>query len=232
MSRLTRREMKRDDLVATIASVTTALERHTRGILIAVVAIVVLAGAVTGGFLYTRSRTRGATEALARVHEAAAAATYASDDAEKHREVIARADEVIDAYPSSDAAHWAWHWKAHSQAQLKEYDAALTTLEPLLAPVASPNGAALHQAARLLKARILEARGDLQGAADELGGLIAEAMADFPLEIPLMERARLLEQMGKGQEARELYMRVGKEFPQSPYAADAMAKLGVGNRSS
>ena len=232
MSRITRREMKRDDLLATIASVSSAMGHHTRSILIAVVALVVLAGAVVGGLIYTRSRAQGATEALGAVHAAAAAASYAGDSADRYRDVITRADEVIDAYPSSTASHWAAHWKAHSQAQLKEYDAALTTLEPLLAPVASTDGAALHQAARLMKARILEARGDLQGAADELGGMIAEAVPDFPLEIPLMERARLLEQMGKEQEAREIYMRIGREFPQSPYASQAMAKIGIGARRS
>lgn len=230
MSRITRREMKRDDLVATLHSVSTAVGHHIRSILIAVVAIVVLALAVTGGILYSRSRSQGASEALTRVSEAAAAATY-TGDTERHHDVIARADEVIESYPSSIAASWARHWKANSQVQLKEYDAALTTLEPMLAP-ATPEQAVLHQAARMLKARILEARGDLQGAADELGGLIVEAMPDFPLEVPLMERARLLEQLGKNDEAREIYLRIGREFPQSPYASQAMAKLGVGGRAA
>jgi len=57
-------------------------------------------------------------------------------------------------------------------------------------------------------------------------------MADFPLEVPLMERARLLEQLGKKDEAREIYVRIGREFPQSPYASQAMAKLGVGGRAA
>jgi len=220
--------MKRDDLVATIATVSTAVERHTRSILIAFAAVVVLAAAIAGGFLWSRSRANAANAALARVHDAASAAAYGGDAPSAHRDVVARADEVIESYPSSIAANWARHLKAHSQAKIEEYDAALTTLEPLLAPVASSEGAVLHQAARLLKARVLEAQGNLQGAADELGGLVAEALPGFPLDLPLMERARLLERMGKNDEARDIYLRIGREFPQSPYAAQAMTKLGVG----
>jgi tetratricopeptide (TPR) repeat protein len=46
----------------------------------------------------------------------------------------------------------------------------------------------------------------------------------LPEDVLLFELARTLEQLGNSQEAREVYQRLGDEYPDSPFASQAQAK--------
>lgn len=242
MSRITRREMKRDELVTTITAVTSVVDRHRKSLLIAAGAVVVLAAAVAGGFLYSGSRQRAAQGALADVIRASnapivtgetlatipGAASYRSEE-EKQRDVARLATEVVDAYPSTPAADWALYWKGLALEKISDHDGALVAIEPLLA---SPESSRLYPPAMLLKSKVLESRGDLAGAAQTCADLLASGREDFPVEIVLMERGRILEKQGNTDEAQAAYRRVTSEFPQSPYAQEATKRLGGGEAAS
>ncbi len=235
MARLTRREMKRDELVTTISAVSAIVDRHWKSVLIAVGAVVVLAAAITAGVLYSGNRQRAAQGALAEVLHAVngvvlaggtlatnpGVITYRSEE-EKYREVARLADRVVEDHPSTASADWALYWKSIALEKIADHAGALAAIEPLLK---SPDTGRLYPAAMLQKARVLESRGDLAGAADACEALIASGREDFPLEIVLMQQARLLEKAGRSDDAKAVYRRITTEFPESPFVQEAASRL-------
>jgi len=236
-TRITRKQMKRDELVSTVSILTAIAEEHARTIVIAVAAVVVLGLAITGGFWYSHSRSLAAAAALAAVQDAASAPVagdgsapvpgtpaYMSKD-QKYQEVIRRAEGVMAEYPSSKAARWAAYWKAYSLQEMGRSDDALSTVEPLVDDTSDPF---LSASARLLKARAQEAQGDLAAALDTYAALAASAPPQFPVELCLMSQARILTAQGKSEEATQMYRRVTQEYPDSPFAREASQHLAEG----
>ncbi len=236
-TRITRKQMKHDELVSTVSSLTALAEEHARTIVIAVAAIVVLGLAITGGFWYSHSRAAAASAALATVQEAASApvageassptpgaSTYMSKE-QKYQEVIRRAEGVMAEYPSSKASRWAAYWKAYALHELGKPSDAMTTLEPVVSDTSDPF---LSASARLLQARIQEAQGDLGAALDTYAALAASAPPQFPVELCLMSQARILKAQGKSEEATQMYRRVTQEYPDSPFAREASQHLAEG----
>jgi len=228
MSRLHRKDYKRDELVSTLETLTLSAERHARSLIIAAGAVVVLIAAVAGGIWYSRSRAADAAAGLAAVHKAVEAPviaqgapagmlTFASPSA-RAQEVLTRAEALLTEHPSSRQAHWAAYWKGVAQKDLGRFDEALATLDPLATLGDEPFLSAL---ARMQRAQVSEVKGDLAAAAESYASLAASAPARFPVEIALMNQARLLEAQGKPDEAKAIYRRVTQEYPESPYASDA-----------
>jgi TolA-binding protein len=231
MSRMSRKEIKRDELATTLESLTLAAEHHARSLMIAAVAAVVLIAAVTAGIWYSRSRAADAALQFAQLQhivEAPISATgapgvlsYATPQA-RAEDLLRRADTLVSAHPSSPQGRWAAYWKAVALKDLGRHDEALAALAPLASSADDPF---LSSSAKMQQAQVSEAKGDLSGAAEAYAGLAAAAPARFPVEMALMAQARVLEAQGKAEEARALYRRVTQEYPESPYAEDAGRRL-------
>ncbi len=228
--RITRKEMKHDEFARTIGGLTGSIEHHLRSVVIGVLALVVLSAAAFAGWRYSVSRELQSRKLLAEVQQAASrpvvegAATgeaYATS-AEKYQDVQRLAEIVLDEHPSSSSALWAAYYKALSQNEMGRLDEAIGTIGPLKEQTQQPFVAS---AARLLEARILEARGDLDGAADAYASLAAAALGGFPAEMALTNQARILEAQGKTDEALEIYRRITQDFPESPFAGEAFQRL-------
>lgn len=228
--------MKHDELVSTVAALTAVAERHRRSIVVTAGAILLLAGAVTAGVIYSHSRRNAALDLLAAVQMAAAspvldtqtAATalgsspYTSEK-QKYEDVARLAERVLSQYPSSQAARWAIYWKALAEHKLGSEDAALQTITRLSEQTTE---GFLHTAALLLEAQIQEARGEPGTAAQIYARVADEAPEQFPVEVALMGQARMLEEQGQHEQALDIYRRLTQEYPESPFAGEASAKLG------
>src|SRR5262245_22961602 len=232
MSRLHRKDYKKDELVSTLESLSISAERHLRSLIIAGVAVVALAAAVAGGIWYSRSNAADAAAGLAAVHKAMDAPIVASggpagmltftSTQSRAQEVLQRAESLLAAHPSSRQARWAAYWKAVALKDLGRHDEALATLSPLTTLSDEPFLSALS---RMQSAQVSEAKGDLAAAAESYASLAASAPPRFPAEMALMNQARLLDAQGKTEEARAIYRRVAQEYPESPYASDAAKRI-------
>ena len=67
--------------------------------------------------------------------------------------------------------------------------------------------------------------GDLDGALKALDSLIA-LKSDMYKDFALMEYGRILEKMGKTEDAREKYQELISEYPESVFKEEASAKTG------
>lgn len=231
--KISRREIKRDELATTIGGLTSAAERHARSIVIVAGALVALGLAVWGGVWFSRSRDIQAREKLAAVHRAltspvagseaatARGAAYASDR-QRSEDVVRLADIVLQDHPSSTAASWASYYKAVGQKDLGDYAGARATVEPL---ASSTTDEFLSAAARLLQAQIHEASGEIDQAIDAYAKLAASAPPRFPAELALMGQARLLEQSGRKEDAAAIYRRISEQYPDSPLGREAAGRL-------
>jgi len=231
MARITRQEMKRDELVTTLARLTAAAEKHARSIGIAIVAIIVLAAAVTGGVLYSRSRERAAQEILGEIQAAAVAPVFPGyeDGSGVYPTEQAKFDEVLrlsgvlqESFPSTHAARWSAYWEAFGQMELGRHQEALDALAAFDGPHERDF---IYWSAQFLKARVQEATGDADAAAGTYLTIADAAPETFPAEMALINRARLLDGEGRSDEALEAYKRVARDYPDSPYAVSAASKM-------
>lgn len=227
--KITRKEIKRDELVEGLSGLAESVRLHSRSVAIAAGAVVLLAAAVAGGFWYSRSRAAEARLKLAAVYrvmatpaadEGAPGAAYATRR-QKFEAVIRLADVVIADHPSSSGAKWATYYKAVGQKEVGDLAGALQTL----GQIASDPDQFLSSSARFQQAQVHEAQGDAAGALEIYAGLVTSSPAQFPIEMAMMGQARLLEGQGKIDEAREIYRRVTEEYPDSPYSREASQRL-------
>lgn len=232
--RITRKEIKRDELATTIGDLRTALEKHGRSVAIAVGALILLGCAVLGGIWYSRSREAEAQVELAAVYRSAgapatedgglagSASTAFPTRRAKFEDVARLADVVLRDHPGSNAAKWATYFKAVAQKELGDYPAALQTLMPLAADTEDDF---LSSAAKLVQAQVHEGQGDAAGALEIYATLASTASARFPADMVLMNQARVLEGQGKIDEARDIYRRLMQEYPDSPYTRGAAERV-------
>lgn len=110
---------------------------------------------------------------------------------------------------------------ADSHYALGEFDQAITTLNELLARHAEPT---LTPLAHYKLAAAYLKKGDTAGALASFNNLAA--LKDGALQdMALLESGRLLETMGKAQEAKMKYNELLKRFPQSVLLDEAKARL-------
>ena len=228
-TKITRKEIKRDELADTLGGLRYALEENARSVAIAVGVLVLLGAAVGGGIWYSRSREAAAQVKLAAVNRAMSApvleegglagqaSTAYATRRQKFEEVSRLAGVVVTEHPSSGASKWATYYKAFALKELGSYPEALQTITPLT----SDSEEFVASSAKYLQAQIHEAQGDAAGALEIYANLAAAAPPRFPTDMVLMSQARVLEGQGKLDEAREIYRRVIQEFPDSPYTREA-----------
>lgn len=227
--KITRKAIKRDELAEGLGGLADIVQRHARSVAIAAGAVVILAGAVTGGVMFSRSRANEARAKLGAVYKALA--SPAADEGvagagyltrqQKYEEIVRLAGVVIADHPSSEAAGWAAYFKAVGQKELGDLSGAAETLSKLSTGADEFLGAS----AKFLQAQVREAQGDAAGALEIYAALAGSAPARFPAEMALMGQARVLEAQGKTEEAREIYRRITQEFPDSPFSRDASERL-------
>ena len=193
-NRISRKEIKRNDLAETLSGLTAAAGTHARSVAIAAAAVVLLGVAITLGFWWSHNRAAAANKQLSVVQNAAGyllqagegAQPTATSNAAAAQDVITKADALLRDHPSSAAARWATYYKAVGQKEAGDAAGALSTIAAL---ASGGDNDLLTSAARALQAQIREQQGDYAGAAEAYASLAASPSPSFPAEMALAGQA-------------------------------------------
>ncbi len=231
--RITRKEMKRDEFVTAMGRITEWMEENARQVLFiggGLVAVAILSVFV---WQYLAQREAKASLLLARGVEMFHAGVegiegsgrpdgpaYASPE-EKYRAVLDQMDALIQTYPRSQAGRLALYYKGMVLTHLSKPKDAVAALQGFLS--SSPRSFAAPMA-RAALARALADAGEPQKALEEYEQL-SRGEGAYPPDAALFEMGICLEKMGKKDDAKRVYERITREFPNSEYSQEAQERL-------
>lgn len=233
--RLTRKDMKRDELRESLGTAVVFLRDHGRSFLVGIVALLVLVAVIAGYREYLERRELAATEKLAEaleVYEApvvpsgvtpsqSGETTFASEEARS-----ARAEELFGEirsdYEGTDAADIAMVYQAELAARREDFAAARSLWQGFLE----------RQKKHMLAAEVqlnLMSLDRTEGRGEELVARLNSMLESperngLPTDVLLNQLAITLEDVGRQDEARRVYRRIVDEFPDSPYVVRARAR--------
>ncbi len=234
--RLTRKDMKRDELASAVEQGIEYAGSHVKIILYAVAGAAVLV-ALWGAFqYYSSNRSTQANQALAKaikVFDApivgAATAKPADPDEpsfadEKARRTAARPllEEVQKSYGSTDAADIAGLFLANLAAAEGKVDDARKIWQQF---VDKHSDHMLAGQAQLNLINLDRSQGKNEQAVEELKKMVNSGSKSLPKDLLLNELASALEAMNKPQDAIIQYQMILDEFPRSPYRNEAQQKI-------
>ncbi len=230
MSRLSRQEMKRDEVREVLSSTLTFVSENVKlvGMAVGGLLLLIAAGLVIAGVL--RARQAEASNLLARAFEirdasqvgelpAGASSSAAYADAAARRAAFREAlEQLVAERPGSDAARVARANLAKLAFENGDLEAARQRWKEV---AATGSDDALSAAAELNLVHLDRASGELDRAEERLRGMLDSGDAAMPRDVLLRELAITLEAAGAEEESRATYRRLLEEHPQSPYAAEA-----------
>ena len=218
MSRISRKQMKRNEMAETVGSVVEYTRDHTRTLLWAVVAVVAVLVLISVFFVWRGQRSAGATSALA-------AAMRVEDDEATAR---ARFQKVVDRYPGTGAA-------AAARLYLAGYAAAESdgeTARQLWREAAEAGSdTAIGQQARLNLWELDRSEGRHEELEREIRAMLDQEEAGLPKDQLLYQLGLTQEAAGADVEARDTYLRLVDEYPLSILRGSAEQRadrLGAG----
>jgi hypothetical protein len=229
---ITRKDMKEPDKFQQAAgqAATWVAARRKQVVTAGAVAVaVVVLLAVLVAIQSTRARRAGAAEsellstvggAVSAVPVGDAIPTFPTEEA-KQRAIVAAADQVFSGGGGSDAVALAALAKGDAHYRLREWEPARAAYGRFL-DVASRNDSLRFGALEGL-ALVAESEGKLDDAAKAWARVGAEAPA-FADRADL-ERARVLAQGGKADEARQILASFGEQHKESPLTGEASERL-------
>jgi predicted negative regulator of RcsB-dependent stress response len=235
--RLTRKEIKRDELADVVGRSVEYAGSHVRTIVYAVVGVLLVAGLALAVYLYRGHREQEASQALAqatKVYQAPVVATGAKPadpdqpsfptDAARR----ARAQELLEKvrrdYGSSDAADVAGLYLAQLAADAGRLDEARQLWNGF---VDGHKGSMLAAESRLDLIALDRKQGKGEEVVKQLRAMLEKGDAPLPQDVILHELGSTLEQLHRPQEAIQSYQRILDEFPQSPFRSDAQQKVAA-----
>jgi tetratricopeptide (TPR) repeat protein len=230
MARITRRELKRNELVDTFGKTVDYVSHHRRGAIEAIAAAAGILILAAGFFLFRGWREREAGRELSTALEiletplagdpaAAAAArtfpTFAAREQEAVRHLKAASKKG--ATSAGRAAQVILAARGDKPAQSSES----------FAKAARDEQAEVAAAAEIDAARLLSAEGKTTEAIDRLKRAIESPKSAAPKDALLFVLAETYEKAGSSADARATYQRLVNDYPNSPYRADARQKIGT-----
>lgn len=233
--RLTRQDMKRNELSTALGKGYDYAESHGKSILIAAGAVLAL-GVLAGLFyMYRESRAEKGNTALAHAIEVYQAPidpaapkpddplspTFA-DVAARQSKARALFQELRDEYGSTVAGDIAAVYLAQIAMAENQPDRARELWNDFLD---EHGDHLLAGETRVNLLRLDRSQGKGQEVVQTLTAMLDETEPPLPMDVILNELAATQEQLGKTQEAVQSYQRIVDEFPQSPYARDARQKI-------
>jgi len=226
--KLTRKDLKRNDLADTMGRTVDYVSHHRRGVTEAVVigaGVVLLAAAFVGFRAYReneagRELSAGLTALdtpLAGEPSAENAPRTFATAAEREREAQ---DHLKKAAQSGGTAAGKAAGVILAARDPKSADAA-----DRLARAARSGKAEVAAAAELDEARLLASQGKTAQAIDRLKRAIESSDSAAPKDAMMFALAEIYEKSGAAADARATYQRLVTDYPNSPYRADARQKL-------
>ncbi|MDH3255931.1 MAG: tetratricopeptide repeat protein [Acidobacteriota bacterium] len=234
-ARLTRRDMKRDEVLETATRVFHYLTEHTRGLLTVLLAVVALAVIAVGVFAYMQGRKDRANTVFAEalnVFSADVVAEGAKPDdpvspsfaSAEARDARAQAlfQQVESEFGGTSVGRIAGVYLGKLALQRGDAEGARSRWQAFLD--SKPN----HMLATEVRLNLLAMdRADGKGEAvlGRLREMMADSSADLPPDVALEQMAVTLEELNRHEEARDIYQRIVDEYPTSAYSSKAQQKL-------
>ncbi|MDQ5857920.1 MAG: tetratricopeptide repeat protein [Acidobacteriota bacterium] len=229
MARITRRQLKRNDLAETFGRTVDYVSHHRRGATEAIGAAAVVLLLAAGFFLFRGWRERAAgrelSEALAILD-----APLASDPAAAtaSRTYPTAAEREREASRHLDAAAKKGGTEAGRAARVIVAARSDKPAEAVnvLTKVAREARMEVAAVAEIDAARLLAATGKTNEAIERLKRGFKSPQAAAPKDALLFVLAETYEKAGNAAEARATYQRIVNDYPNSPYRTPAREKLG------
>ncbi len=235
MSRLTRKDMKRDEVLDWVGRTVQYVRGHGRGLLAiagAVVAVVAIVAAVTA---YSDRQVERANTLLAQalaIHDAPIDAVNPTPDDPKNPSFPDETSRSLRAKSSFETLHEEFKGRslgAIAAAYLGDLAAATGDAEGAEAlwreAMAGVDDTLLAGRLQMNLINLGKSQGRGEAVVEELRGLLSSGSSALPPDAVLYELARALEELGRADEAVGAYERLVDEYESSAYAPDARRKL-------
>lgn len=236
-ARLSRKDMKRDDFANAMERSVEYAEAHTRMILYAIGAVVVLAALVFGIRAIFAQKAAAASAELGyalKVYEAPIAATGAKPqdkeqpsfpDEASRRERARQLFEGVRAHHSSTAsADIAGLYLAQIAASTGRLDEAGKLWREF---IDSHKDSAAAAEARLNLYDLERRQGKAEELVRQLNPMVDDSSSPLPKDVVLYQLGLTYDKLQRKQEAISAYQKIVDEFPQSGYRQEAQQKLAA-----
>jgi tetratricopeptide (TPR) repeat protein len=236
-ARLSRKDIKRDDFATAVERSVEYAETHTRALLYALGAVILLAALVFGirAFLAQRSAAASADLSYAlEVYEAPIVPTGAKPQDKEHPsfpdEAARRARakqlllEVRSKHGATDAADVAGLYLAQMAASEGKLDEARKLWSDF---IDSHKDSAPAAEARLNLYDLDRRQGKAGDLVGQLRPLLDDSSSPLPKDVVLYQLGLTYDALQRKQEAIGSYQRIVDEFPQSPYRQEAQQKIAA-----
>jgi len=218
-TRLSRHELKtQDEITSSLRSFTEILESRKKEILIALAAVVVIAGAFVGWRAYAGKRNAAASVQLAAAISAFEDPTIKPEKT-RYEKSAAEAQKTIDTYGSTSSAVVARYYLAMSQERLGD----TATAEKNMQEVVERADASMKGVAQFALGQMQAKHGGAVKAIETLTQLYSSG--NYPKGAVAFDLAGLYEAEGKQEEAKQYYGKVILDAPDSRFRQDSEAAL-------
>ncbi len=229
--RLTRREMKRDEVMTALERAYVYVDEHRREFFVLVAVVVVAVLTVTGAMAYRDRRIRAASEQLGKAIQAFGAPVEGSEEAkgaeesqklysseaEKLRVAEEGFEKVTSRYRGTGPAQVAQFYIALCKMKSGDAEGAASAFQA----ITLDKTAVVAGVARLALATLAREKGEPGKAVD----VLKDKRYAGPPDAVLFLRGLALEDEGKTTAAAEAFKELRKSYPDSGFAYEARARL-------
>jgi TolA-binding protein len=228
--RLTRKQIKRDEVRESLDSVLDYLLAHRKTIGYGLLGLLAAGLAAVGVLSYLEDRESRAGEVLAQAMQVQRAtidpiapqpedpeAPTFADEAAREARAMELFEQIEREFGSSDAAAIASVYRAGLAARQGDYATARALWEEF---VGQQENHALGAEVRLNLMALDRQQGRGEELAAEIRSMLESEPSPFPADVLLYELAKTLESLGDS-EAGEVYRRLAEEHPESSFAVEA-----------
>lgn len=236
MKRTYRHRLKTNE-VASVLDRTVEMLTVYRDRVLAGVALVVVLGAIVGGYVFVRARTQAAVGSLmgqasvimgAPVEpppppgQPSTPGSYPTEQA-KYEAALQQYLEAADGYPNTSAGIAARYQAASLLARLGRPEEAAEQFQAVIDR--TDDNSVYREMARLGKVSAQAQAASYDDAIATLEGMSAESGEDVPQDAVLMELGRVYLLAGRMPEARQTFRRLLDEYPASQFAPEAQREF-------
>ena len=228
MARITRKQLKRNELVESFDKTVDYVSHHRRGAVEALVAAGAILIIAAGFFLFRGWRERQAGRELSaalEILETPLAGDPAATGAPRtFRSAQEREREAMKHLQAASGKRGTSAGKAAQVILVARGDKSAQS-PGVLAKAARDYQAEVAAAAEIDSARLLSAQGKSTEAIDRLKRAIESPKSAAPKDALLFALAETYEKAGSSADARATYQRIVNDYPNSPYRTDARQKI-------
>ena len=225
--KITRKELKRNELVETMGKTVDYVSHHRKGVTEAIVAAAVVVALVAGFFLFRTWRESQAGNELsaglaaldvpiAGTPAAAGAQKTFANDAEREKDAVGHLQKAA-GHSSTTAGRAAGLILAARAPSASSGDTFAKTAREGKAEVAA--------SAELDAARLLASQGKKTEAIERLKRAIESPASPAPKDALLFALGEIYEEAGSASDAKATFQRLVSDYPNSPYRNDARQKI-------